>query len=245
MIYVRDGSKLKTVKERNSIMTIATTAYCGFCELGEEIQWFTDLGAVELKQNDIVVGSIQDMKAAFARFGVELPIIEYPMELRQYFGRDIWIEQSLQKLISEERTGIFIKPAEGMKKFTGTVIKKPIDYCNLFFEEDIAVACSTVLDIVSEWRCYICNGKIMGVKHYAGDAFIPPQKSFVEEVLAAYTTAPAGFSLDVGVLKDGTNIVIEVNDGYSLGVYGILPLPYAKLLAARYSQLMGVRDYYS
>lgn len=245
MVYIRDGSKLKTVRERNSIMTIATAAYCGFRELGEEVVWFTDINGISPGREDIVVGSIRDMEDIFSRFDITLPIIEYPGELSDFFGRKIWTEPSLHRLIAEQKTGIFIKPADGMKRFTGKVIRSPIDYCNLIFDSDLAVSCSHVLDIVSEWRCYVCNGKVFGVKNYRGDPFTPPSKAFIEAAINAYRSAPAGYSLDVGVLKDGTNIVIEVNDGYSLGVYGLLPLPYAKLLSARYCELMGVIDYHS
>ncbi len=87
-------------------------------------------------------------------------------------------------------------------------------------------------------------GELLAIKNYAGDPFIAPQKSFVYDAINKYQSAPAGYSLDVAVLRDGRNIVVEINDGYSLGVYGINPVLYAKLLSARFSELMGIEDYY-
>ncbi len=244
MVYIRDGRSLGTARERNSIVTITATAYCGFCELGERVTWFTELNGIEPTKNDIVVGSIKDICEIFTRFGIALPVIEYPKELNGFFGREIHIEPSLKKLINEEKTGIFIKPAMGMKQFTGKVIKTPTDYCDLFFDEDISVYTSPVCDIVSEWRCYILRGEILDIKNYKGDPLVPPSREFIAGALSAYENAPAGYSLDIGVMRGGENMVIEINDGYSLGTYGICPLPYARLLSARYSELMGVSDPY-
>ena len=38
------------------------------------------------------------------------------------------------------------------------------------------------------------------------------------------------------------NILIEVNDGYALGSYGLFYLDYAKLLSARWAELIGIQD---
>ena len=55
--------------------------------------------------------------------------------------------------------------------------------------------------------------------------------------------APAAFSLDVGLTAAGVTVVVEVNDGYALGAYGLMPLAYAKLLSARWAQMSGTTDY--
>ncbi len=242
MVYIRNAIQLKTPKERSSLMAIATAAYCGFSEMGEKIEFFTDIDKIYPEKEDIVVGSVSDTEKIFARFGIELPTVEYPEELSAFYGRKIWTEPSLRNLIKEERMDIFIKPAVGVKKFSGKAIRKPTDYCNLIFDGDFPIICSELADIVSEWRCYVRYGEILSLKNYAGDPFAVPNREFIEAALDAYKSAPAGYSLDVAVLGDGKNIVVEVNDGYSLGAYGILPVPYAKLLSARFSQLMGVSD---
>lgn len=43
---------------------------------------------------------------------------------------------------------------------------------------------------------------------------------------------------------DGRTLLIEVNDGYSLGCYGLFYIDYAKLLAARWAELTGTEDEY-
>ena len=48
--------------------------------------------------------------------------------------------------------------------------------------------------------------------------------------------------MDFGVTADGRTLMIEVNDGYSLGCYGLLYLDYAKLLSARWAELTDTYD---
>ena len=46
------------------------------------------------------------------------------------------------------------------------------------------------------------------------------------------------------VTKDGRTLLVEFNDAYSLGAYGLADIYYAKLISARWSQLLGVKDEY-
>jgi hypothetical protein len=54
--------------------------------------------------------------------------------------------------------------------------------------------------------------------------------------------APAAFALDIGCTATGKTVV-EVNDGHSLGAYGLMPLAYAKFLSARWAEMTGGEDY--
>ncbi len=57
-----------------------------------------------------------------------------------------------------------------------------------------------------------------------------------------YATAPAAYAMDFGVTDSGATILVEVNDGYSLGNYGLDSLLYAKLLSARWAELTNTID---
>lgn len=48
--------------------------------------------------------------------------------------------------------------------------------------------------------------------------------------------------MDFGVTNTGATILVEVNDGYSLGNYGLDSLLYAKLLSARWTELTNTID---
>ena len=46
----------------------------------------------------------------------------------------------------------------------------------------------------------------------------------------------------MGVTDTGESILIEINDGYSLGAYGLQSVQYAQLLSARWAELTGTED---
>ena len=49
--------------------------------------------------------------------------------------------------------------------------------------------------------------------------------------------APAGYSADFGVTDDGRTLLVEVNDGYSLGSGGLVANLYAELLRSRWQEM--------
>jgi hypothetical protein len=49
--------------------------------------------------------------------------------------------------------------------------------------------------------------------------------------------------MDIGIDSHGNCHLVEVNDGHSLGTYGIGPITYAKFLSARWSELTQTEDY--
>ena len=51
-------------------------------------------------------------------------------------------------------------------------------------------------------------------------------------------------SMDICVTKDGRTLLVEFNDAYSLGAYGLPDIYYAKLISARWSQLLVVKYEY-
>ncbi len=57
-----------------------------------------------------------------------------------------------------------------------------------------------------------------------------------------YRDAPAGYGIDFGVTADRQTLLVEVNDGYALGCYGLQHDLYAQLLSARWSERMGVEN---
>jgi hypothetical protein len=110
--------------------------------------------------------------------------------------------------------------------------------------EDTAVWCAEPVQLVAEWRCFVRYGRILDVRPYKGDWRAHFDPAVVDAALAAYAPeAPAAFSLDVGCTATGATVVVEVNDGYALGAYGLMPLAYAKFLSARWAQMSGTQDY--
>lgn len=61
----------------------------------------------------------------------------------------------------------------------------------------------------------------------------------IESAWAAFDDAPAAYAMDWGVTDDGRTLLVEVNEGYSVGAYGLYFTDYARFLSARWAQLTG------
>lgn len=48
--------------------------------------------------------------------------------------------------------------------------------------------------------------------------------------------------MDWGVTEDGRTLLVEVNDGFALGNYGVRLFEYTAMIEARWRQLMGLSD---
>lgn len=96
---------------------------------------------------------------------------------------------------------------------------------------------SDVVNFVSEWRCFIKHHALVGVKHYKGDWTISPSASQLEVAMTlGRKTMPDAYSLDLGVTSEGKTLLVEANEGYALGSYGLASIVYAHFLEARWEQ---------
>ena len=137
----------------------------------------------------------------------------------------------------------FIKPSIEIKAWTGVVVEN-MEQAKLFtMDYKKPVLIQEVMDIVSEYRVYINQPRgIVGVKHYLGEPFIGLDESFV--LICAKESMKAlkenAYSLDFGVTRKGETFLIEVNDGWALGNYGLNPSQYYSFVKNRFLQLTGV-----
>lgn len=99
-------------------------------------------------------------------------------------------------------------------------------------------------DFVAEYRVYVCNGKIIGMGRYDDNLHdVQPDMSVVRNMVNFYQKSyavPAGYGLDVGVSAiDGKTYLVEVNDGWALGLYkgDFHPKDYLRLLQARWMEI--------
>ena len=216
------------------------TAYEGFWELAVEITPFYGFGDIEtltdLGPEVGLVGFIGDIWAALKVLDKPIPAaLDYPEELTPWIGRKIW--KGTLKEVRESTAKVFIKPVFH-KLFTGYVWdgSRESRWRTLTCGSDTELWISEVVEFESEWRCFIQDREIVGVRHYKGDWSKAPNRLVVEAAVAAYN-GPRGCSLDFGVTSTGETKLVEANDGFSLGTYGLPAVPYAKLIEARWEEL--------
>lgn len=231
-------------------------AMYGFREMGAEIVPYYKIDDIypRVTKEDIVVDYIDQCETIFAKFGVVPNMPDYPDCLTAFLGRRVWYDTINSISSSEEKwsAGYFVKPTKS-KAFTGKIIRSIGDLVGCGnHAEDYEVLVSEPLDIKAEWRCFICYDKIMDIRPYGllidkdRDSFYYHYDSdVVKSMLEKFKTwegRPAACSMDICVTGDNRTLLTECNDAYSLGSYGLPSIFYAKLISARWSQLLDRPD---
>lgn len=218
-------------------------AYQGFFEMGFEIVHYQTTAQLwDSNREDVIVGGIGAVKSRLYDFGITAPDIDYPQELNKYLGRKVWYTKMSEVNDHPENWPVFVKPVEE-KQFTGVAVYSTKDLIGCGIAGvDQDVICSEVVDFVAERRCFVRYGKILDVRNYYGDWRKELDYRVIENAVADYASAPNGYAMDFGLTADGRTLLVEVNDGYSLGCYGLMHYDYAKLLSARWAELTGTKD---
>jgi hypothetical protein len=235
----------------------ATQANYWFWQRGYDVVGFEraelDVGRLDGEllgdaENTIVCGSVAVVCDALARAGRPAPAnIDFPAELKSFVGRAIseatmgevrqWGEES------PERLPVHVKPRDRHKLFAGKVVREYRDFISLSgVPADEPVLVQEVVDLVSEWRGTVLRGKVLNVAHYKGDALSFPDAKVIAGAVEAFTSAPIGYGMDWAVTADGRAMLVEINDGFALGNYGVRGHHYTALIECRWRQLMGLDD---
>lgn len=248
-----NGMKMEIPHSHN----IANAMY-GFREMGAEILTYHSLNDIydEVQREDIVLDYIDQCNRIFNKFGVVPHVPDYPEALSTFLGRKVWKDTINSISGNEEKwsAGCFVKPTRS-KAFTGKIISSLGDLISCGnHSEDYEVLVSEPLNICAEWRCFIIYDELIDVRPY--DSLMDnSKKSYryhydpgrVDEMLKAFVCwheRPMGCSMDICVTREGRTLLVELNDAYALGSYGLPGIYYAKLISARWSQLLGVKDEY-
>ncbi len=67
--------------------------------------------------------------------------------------------------------------------------------------------------------------------------------SIIKNAIKDLTSSPSAYALDFGIDANNSMKLVELNDGYSFGTYGIGSTNYDKTLSARWAQLTNTKDY--
>lgn len=225
------------------------SAKSGFEKFGVECVLFNNTDALNAAtKEDVVVGGLLMLSHQLNRFSVALPDINYPEALSFCFGRHIWWERlgDLRKGVFGDKSAkgfpVFLKPLEE-KVCTGGIVESPDDLTEYgALSDDAVILCSDPVCFVSEWRCYVRYGDILGICHYRGDPGIECDGETIRQAVESYRDAPAGYAIDLGVTDDGRTLLVEVNDGFAIGNYGLDDFLYAQFLSARWAEIFGAED---
>lgn len=170
-----------------------------------------------LTQESVPVGSvefvIEFMKQCYGINNVEP--LNIPQELIVFANRNIqYIKNTEFKEKLDSNKEYFIKSATKIKGFTDRIIPR-----NKTVPDDTYMV-SDIIDIDSEWRCFVKNGELLDIKCYSGNPFILPSIPVIEEMIKAYKSCPPAYTLDVCIESNGRTSIIECHNFFSCGLYG-------------------------
>jgi hypothetical protein len=187
-----------------------------------------------LIRSNLFIGSVEFMREVFKRIGIN------NVRLPKNSNREheiITLGEALIRTKSGEE--LFIKPIE-IKLFTGFVLDKSAYTSINSIPNDTKVMAYKPFKhpLETEWRFYIHNHKIVDARNYSGDFLKIPSYEYVLKCVSENKeTFPIAYTIDIGITNKET-VVIEYNDMWSIGNYGVDNITYLKLLKDRYFEII-------
>jgi hypothetical protein len=212
------------------------------CELFEPAQLRS--GELALTRETLVAGGVPVVEDAMIALGMKPPAADnLPKCLERYRGRCVWTSTWGELRSKYGRTGppepLWVKSLRRNKGNPSIAVYNAEDVeAGADLPDDHEVLVSEYVIFISEWRCFVVRGQVLDLCRYQGDVFRYPESDVIKSAIKDYgSAAPAGYGIDFGVLTSGQTVLVEANDGYSLGPYGLEATDYAELLEARWLQL--------
>jgi len=191
-------------------------------------------------QNNTAVGSIRFMKRIFRELDKNPRSEDYPEELNNFVFTKRRINKSTIRDIKKYNftQDHWIKPVE-TKVFDAFPISNGLEILSEF-SDDLELWVSDSINIKSEWRFYIYNGEIVHGCCYQGDIFLSIEKvkQFIYSMLEEWKNKPCAFTFDIGILENSESCLIEVNDFWAIGNYGLKSHIYFSMLRDRYKEIV-------
>lgn len=240
--------KVYLQKKNGELITTNTyAAWEGFRLKGYETLFFEgeatseELDNTPLTKDDLVCGYIPIVRKVFDRLGVPQPNLpDIPEELLPFAGREVRFGTLKEIHIQDyEVKPIFIKPRHIQKLFPGHVVSSFKDLIKTSaYSMDTEVLISEPVNFITEYRGYVLRGDLVGLKHYKGDFGVVPDVRVIREAIKAYKLAPSAYSIDFGLTDDGRSLLVEINDAFALGNYGLNSLIYTDVIEARWDEIV-------
>lgn len=203
---------------------------------------------IEDRENTIVYGAVAVVHDALKRMGIPRPAnLDFPPSLADFFGRTISDATmgDVRELCrySPERLPLHVKPRDRQKLFKGVLVESSTDLAAMSGVDDSEpVILQEAVSFLSEWRATILRDKVLNVAHYKGDPLIFPDTSVVRRAVQSFCDRPIGCAMDWGITDKGKTILVEVNDGFALGNYGVRGHEYTAMIECRWRELIGLGD---
>ena len=164
-------------------------------------------------QHYVPVGSVEFVLSWMKCFGVSTP---KPMNVPEELMIPSCVKRPILNGTHEDLNGNgkwFVKSNDKIKGISGFFNENEYE----FPEGNYQI--SDYIPILSEWRVFVYQGKMVGLQNYSGDFTVFPTVSEINYMISKFKSAPVAYTLDVGKNAYDT-FVIECHDFFSCGLYG-------------------------
>lgn len=183
----------------------------------EYVNWYLDKFIVEgddyklLKREKLIpVGNLIFVQQYLDK---KMKPIEVPEELRKYLNREYHIIKGKDIPDEFKNENYFFKNADTLKKWNNAL--NPYD---LTFDKETNYVVSKRVMFDSEYRVFVYNNEILGLKNYLGDILLFPDINYIKDIINNYR-GPNAYTLDIGI-HNGKTDLIEIHPFVSCGLYG-------------------------
>lgn len=164
----------------------------------------------------IPIGSVEFVTNHMKKYhGVkDIKPLNIPEELYPFAKRMVArVERSDVWKLLFQYNNLFIKDDDKIKGFSNICnCNTNLPVCNYLVSE--------LIDIKSEWRCFVRNGELLDMKCYSGEFDVLPKVSEVKKMIEAYKKAPPAYTIDVAITEKDETVIIECHNFFSCGLYG-------------------------
>lgn len=185
--------------------------------MSEYANWYLDKFIVEgddytlLKREKLIpVGNLLFVQKYLS---TKMKPIEVPEELRKFLNREYYILKGKDIPDEFKNENYFFKDADTLKKWNNSL--NPYD---LALDDDTNYVVSKRIIFDSEYRIFIYDNEILGIKNYLGDILIFPDIDYIKNIINNYE-GPNAYTLDIGI-HNGKTDLIEIHPFVSCGLYG-------------------------
>lgn len=232
---------LQSINNRPANFDVAC-AYYGILDSGyieEEIVLIPKEELVNISdetfKEHLFIGDAEFMYTIWDRLGYRpmVPIHETRSDIK--FGT----LSEVQAKYYVDKQPFFVKPIK-LKGFSGHMVLNDydIDILKKLPEQPVQYT-QDIRYLAAEWRCYVVDGVCRSSRYYSGDQYLCPDREFIQYICDSTTFAKT-YAFDIGIQDDpsNSNFIIEYNEFWALGNYGIQNGLYFRGLKSRYFEII-------
>ena len=172
----------------------------------------------------IPVGTIEFVERYLrSNYGIEQ---ENPIEIPDYLQTDEFLKRKYSIVSYDQipdNKEFFLKDASKLKAFAQE-IHDPEQIADMNLDINHKYVVSELVDVLSEYRVYVIDGKIVDISYYNGDCTLFPDVSLLNKATGLISINEKwlkSYTIDVMITDRGTSL-IEIHNFTSVGLYSTI-----------------------